>query len=538
MNKGNKGDSFIKGTMILAAAGILIKIMGAFFRIPLGNMIGSVGMGYYQTAYPLYALFLTLATAGFPTAVAKLVSEKVAIGDERGAYNVFKVSHIVLFLTGVVMFILLFFGSNFIATNIQNNPNAVYTMRAIAPALLVVPSMSVYRGYYQGKKQMSKIAISQMVEQAFRVVLGLTLAYVLMKSFGAVYGSAGAIAGATIGSIASMLFLLIVYIKDSKERNELIAASEHFEEESFGTILSNLLWVAIPISIGAAVMPFVNMVDTAIVINRLMVAGFTRTMGNSLLGQMSGMAMAIVNLPMVLTTAMGMSLVPSISQSYALHDMVSARKDAYTALKITILLVLPCAFGLAALSGPIMNLLYPKEGHTLAVLLFTLSPGAIFLGMLYSMNGILQGMGKPFVPVFALICGIVAKIVLSYTLTAIPSINILGSAIGTVASYMIAAAIELSYIIKHMKLKVNISDFLTKPVFTVVVMYVCVKLGYMGVSQIINPKLATLVSIIIGGISYLLVLLSVGGISKVEMLSMPKGEKIYKGLKKLKLVRY
>ena len=220
-----KSNKFIKGTLILGAAGVIIKLLGAVFRIPLGSLIGSEGMGYYQTAYPVYALFLTLATAGFPTAIAKLVSEQVALGNHKGANEIFKITHIMLFATGLVMFIILFFGADFIVTNVQHNPSAVTAMRAIAPALLIVPSMSAYRGYYQGYQQMSRIAISQIFEQVFRVFLGLGLAYVLMKQFGPKMGAAGGISGATIGAFASFLFLVLVYLKDTKKRKARISNS-------------------------------------------------------------------------------------------------------------------------------------------------------------------------------------------------------------------------------------------------------------------------------------------------------------------------
>ncbi len=225
MDNNRNKDSFLKGAIILGAAGIIVKVMGAFFRIPLGNLIGSEGMGYYQAAYPVYTLFLTLATAGFPTALAKLVSEKTAIGDHaffriplgnligsegmgyyqaaypvytlfltlatagfptalaklvsektaigdhKGANKIFKVAYMVLLITGLVSFCLLFFGAKYIVTDLMDNPGAHYAMLAIAPALLFVPAMSSYRGYFQGKRDMSKIAVSQVTEQFFRVIL-------------------------------------------------------------------------------------------------------------------------------------------------------------------------------------------------------------------------------------------------------------------------------------------------------------------------------------------------------------------------------
>ena len=526
-----KSNKFIKGTLILGAAGVIIKLLGAVFRIPLGSLIGSEGMGYYQTAYPVYALFLTLATAGFPTAIAKLVSEQVALGNHKGANEIFKITHIMLFATGLVMFIILFFGADFIVTNVQHNPSAVTAMRAIAPALLIVPSMSAYRGYYQGYQQMSRIAISQIFEQVFRVFLGLGLAYVLMKQFGPKMGAAGGISGATIGAFASFLFLVLVYLKDTKKRKARISNSVGYIKKPTGEIVENILWVVLPISIGACIMPLVNVVDSVIVIMRLKVAGYTLLSANSLFGQLTGMSMPIIAMPMVFTTAIGMSLVPAISESYALKDYNHARHNAKLAIKITLLLLLPCAFGLASLSTPIMALLFPKQTGV------TLAPACIFLGLLYTFNGILQGMGKPMVPVVALLCGIVGKIIVSYVLTAIPSINILGSAFGTLVSYVIAAAIEYIYIKRSLKLQFNQMEFFIKPLLVVMLMFVAARLSYTGMTIFLNPKIATLIAISIGGLVYIFGILGFGGITQEEILAMPKGEKLLAKLKKYRLIR-
>ena len=530
-------DSFLKGAFILGMAGILVKVMGAFFRIPLGNLIGSKGMAYYQAAYPVYTLFLTLATAGFPTALAKLVSEKNAIGDYKGAHKIFKVSYTVLFMTGILAFLVFFFGADYIVNNIMKNPGAKSAMLAIAPALIFVPLMSSYRGYFQGQRDMNKIAISQIVEQFFRVILGIGLAYFLMKKLGPELGAAGAIMGATIGAVASILYLIVIYLKGSKQRKIDIRNSKHFKDESVMTVLKKLLVVAIPITIGASVMPLVNMIDNVIVIDRLMVGGYTHTQALEMFGQLTGMAMSIVNLPSVITVAMSMSLVPAISEAFALGNKVKARKDTQSAIKVTLLIVLPCAFGMASLATPIMQLLYPKEPTTVGTILLFLTPCVVFLGLIQSMNGILQGMGKPIMPVIALVIGMIFKIVISYTLTAMPSINVLGSAIGTVSAYLIAVLIELACIKKAMGVKFPAKEFVIKPLITVITMFVAVKFSYTFIAGIIGGKLSTLVSIVIGGIVYGLVLIGIGGIKKEEILTMPKGNKIYSLLRKLKLMK-
>ena len=541
MSNNTSRESFLKGALILSLAGVIVKIMGAFFRIPLSNLIGSIGMGYYQVVYPIYTLFLTLAVAGFPTALAKLVSEQRAVGDFKGANKTFRISYTVLFITGLISFSIFFFGAEFISTVILKNSGAYAAMVAISPALLFVPLMSSYRGYFQGRRDMTKIAVSQVIEQFFRVSLGLFLGYMLMKSYGPEMGAAGGVLGAAIGGFASAAFLIYIYLRNTKERKAEIAHSSHIKTESTGTILKKLLYVAIPITIGACVMPLVNMVDSVIVVRRLQVAGFDIDMANSLLGQLSGMAIPIVNLPVVIDQAIGMSLVPSISEAYALNQINRARKEAKTGLKTILLVVLPCTFGLAALATPIMSLLFPSIEATgpasLGTLLFVVAPSAIFLGLVYAQNGILQGMGKPMVPVMALLVGMLFKVVISYTLTGIASVNIIGSGIGTVSAYAVASIREFIYIKKHMQLKLSPKEFIIKPLLTVITMFVVVKLSYGVTVGFLGNALATLISISIGGVVYGLVLLGIGGITKEELMSMPKGEKIYSILRKFKLMK-
>ena len=537
MDNNKNKDSFLKGALILGAAGVVVKIMGAFFRIPLGNLIGSTGMGYYQAVYPVYTLFLTLATAGFPTALAKLVSEKRAIGDYGGAAKTFRVASTVLFLTGLVSFCIFYFGADFIVNGIMKNEGALASMKAIAPALLFVPLMSSFRGYFQGRREMSKIAISQMVEQFFRVVLGIAIAYYWMVSFGPEQGAAGGVLGAAIGGFASIVFLILAYLRTSKERRAELELSKNFRVESTKTVLKRILYVAIPITIGACVMPLVNMVDSVVVVRRLQESGFDVDTANSLLGQLTGMAMATVNLPVFIDQAIGMSLVPSISEAYALNQRGRVKKEARNGIKLILIIVLPCAFGLAALATPIMSLLYPSETGAIGKMLFACAPSAIFLGLIYAQNGILQGMGKPMVPVIALAIGMVFKVILSYTLTGIPSINIFGSAIGTLTAYAVAALIEFLYIKKHLNMKFSKKEFLLKPLLTVITMFVVVKMSYALTFKILaSNTLSTLISIMIGGLVYVIVLLAIGGMRKEEILLMPKGEKIYRMLKKLKLM--
>ena len=536
MDQNNKKDSFLKGALILGIAGLVVKVLGAFFRIPLGNFIGAEGMGYYQAAYPVYTLFLTLATAGFPTALAKLVAEKIAIDDYSGANKIFKVSYIILFITGFISFCIFLFGAEFIVNDVMHNPNAYYSMIAIAPSLLFVPVMAAYRGYFQGRREMKYIAVSQIVEQTFRVIVGLVLAYILMQKLGPKFGAAGAIVGATIGAFVSIGYLAIQYMLNKKKLlNE--NTNKKYDEEKISKILKQLLVVAIPITIGASVMPLVNMVDNVVVIRQLEVAGFTNASANQLFGQLTGMAMSIVNMPTIITLSIGMSLVPAISELTALKQTERVKIEILTAVKVTLYILLPAAVGLAVLATPIMKLLYSAEPASLGMIMLSLTPCVVFLGLMQTLNGILQGIGKPMVPVIGLLIGIVFKIGLTYTLTAMPEINIYGAAIGTVVAYLIAVVFELWYIRKHVGVKFPIKDIFIKPISMVVIMGVVVKLSYVLLVGMIGGKLSTVVSIGIGALIYLVVVFALGGITKDELIKLPKGEKVYKLLNKIKIMK-
>ena len=529
-------NSFLKGALILGIAGVIVKILGAFFRIPLGNFIGSEGMGYYQAAYPVYTLFLTLATAGFPTALAKLVAEKVAIEDYNGANKIFKVSYVVLFITGVISFIIFLLGSKFIVNDIMHNPNAYYSMLAIAPSLLFVPVMAAYRGYFQGRQEMQYIATSQIIEQLFRVIVGLVLSLVLMKKLGAVMGAAGAILGATLGAFASILYLAIQYMINKKKMFKENITTKN-EEQKTKDILRNLLVVAIPITIGSAVMPLVNMVDNIMVIRQLEVAGFSNAHANQLFGQLTGMAMSVVNMPTIITLSLGMSLVPAISELVSLNETEKVKNEIIAAIKVTLYILLPATIGLAVLSTPIMKLLYSGESAALGNIMLSLTPCVLFLGLTQILNAILQGMGRPMIPVIGLLIGIVFKVILTYTLTQIPSINIYGAAIGTVAAYLIAIIFELWYIRKHINIKFNIKELFIKPMSMVIIMGIVVRLSYNILINIVGGSLSTIISICIGAFIYIIVVFALEGITKEEILKIPKGDKIYIILNKVKLMK-
>lgn len=540
----SKSNSFIKGAAILGIAGGIVKIMGAVYRLPLSNIIGPEGMGYYQTAYPLYTLLLTLSTAGFPVAIAKLVSEKRAIGDFKAAHRVFKVALMGLIIGGILTSAFVFLFSDLIVERLGNS-NAYYALIALVPALFFVPIMASFRGFFQGHQNMAPTAISQVVEQFFRVASGLFLTYYLLDRGNAI-AAGGASFGGSIGAIFGTLTMFSIYIYNRKHIMDEMKTSIRAEEYKVNQIVKDLLIIAVPITIGSAIMPVMDTIDVAIVLNRLQFIGYTEAEANGLYGNLKGMAQTLINLPQVFSMAIAMSLVPAIAGAKAKMEKAEMENTISSGIRMTLLIGLPAGIGLYVLADPIISLLYFKNTAetilSVGSLLKTLSMGVIFLTLIQTLSSILQGLGRPMIPAINLFIGAGSKVVLSYILTSVPSINIKGAAISTVIAFMIAATLDLIFVIKYSKIDLNVKDVFMRPVLAAMGMGVSAFLAYefLVKASIImgrSTKIATVAAILIAAVVYGILLILTGTITSKDLEFMPKGEKIRKALDKLKILK-
>ena len=536
--------SFIQGAVILGIAGIIIKLLGAAFRIPLANMIGDEGMGYYQTAYPIYVLFLTLATAGIPIAISRMVSERIAVDNYAGAHKVFRVSFLLMLCIGLISSAICFFGAETLvefATRSENyldvtpaerllRLNAKYAMMALGPALFFVPLQAAYRGYFQGMQNMKPTAASQVSEQLFRVVVGLGLAYFLMR-YGLEYAAAGASFGATAGAVVGLLTVGGIYVYKKGGLRGNIERTKNRQEEGCGRILAKIALIAIPITIGAAIMPIMNTIDVAIVMRRLQDTGYTYEMANSLYGQLTGMAGPLINFPQVLTQAVAMSLVPAVAAAYKQRDMHFLRENVQLGLRMSIIMGLPCAFGLMTLAEPIMLLLYPlrqASAVNAASCLFIMAFGVIFLSTIQTLTGVLQGVGKQMIPVRNIAIGACFKVAVTYYLTGIYEINVKGAAVGTVVAYIIAAVLNILAVRKYTGVRFDVKLTFFKPLAAALVMSLCAFAVYFVLAGFMGNALATLAAVALAALVYVLMLFKTNSITREEVARLPKGGKLVK----------
>ena len=536
MGANDKKMTFLKGAAILGVAGIVIKLLGAVFRIPLANLIGDVGMGYYNGAYPIYVFLLTLSTAGIPTAISKLISERLAVDENQEAHRVFRISFLLLFIIGLSTSSILFFGAEYIC-EIVGNTGAYYAMRAISPALLFVPVMAAFRGYFQGMQNMSPTATSQIVEQLFRVAFGLSLAFYLFP-VGLQFAAAGASSGAAFGGLFGAIAIIFIYFKKKKQIEKRIRMGAARTRESVGTILKKILIIAVPVTIGASIMPIMNLIDMALVMNRLQgAAGFTEEAATALYGQLSGMVGAIINFPQVLSMSIAVSLVPVVSAAYKRRETEFLQKNVELGVRTSALIGLPCAFGLMTLAEPIMLLLYPMQkasAVSAAPCLFIMAIGVVFLSIVQTLTGILQGLGRPSVPVINLAVGAVVKILCTYTLVGIPSINVKGAAFGTALAYAIAAVLDFIAVKRYTKTRFNIPMTFIKPLLSSVIMAVCVWISYKAFNLMLGNSIATLLSVAVGVAVYAIVILLTNSVTEDELKMLPKGGKLIRLMRKLR----
>ncbi len=540
----NSSISFVKGATILAVTGIVARIIGAVFRIVLAAILGDEGIGLYMYAYPIYSTLLVISTAGIPVALSKLMAESIALKDYREALRVFRVAFYILTLTGLVITLVLFLGAEYFADSIVKDLEAVYPLIAISPAIFFVTIMAALRGFFQGQQNMMPTAASQLLEQLVRVAFSIFLVFMLLP-MGLEFAAAGATSGAAAGGLAGFLLLLVFYLRKRRKLFILAGQQEGHNPDPVGRIIRRIFSLAIPVTIGGLVIPLISLIDLAVVPRQLQAAGFDLETARALYGQLTGMAGPVVYFPNVIALALSISLVPAISEAFALQNRNLIQSRADIAVKLTVFFSLPSALGLYLLAEPITILLYNNAaaGYSLAYMSWSVIPLCLYV----TTTGLIQGLGRPIIPALNMLYGGLVKTGLAWFLTAVPSLNVGGAALASVIGIGVAAALNLYYVYRLTGWKGRIRELVLFPGIAVLAMSVFVYISYYGIIRLAGPLLtagrlnafATLASILIGIIVYSLILLFSGGLSKDELHMVPViGQRLAKLAERLRLARF
>lgn len=540
-------NMFLSGVFILSVSNIIIKVIGLMFKIPLTNIIGDSGMGYFNSAYTIYVWFYMISTAGLPVAVSIMISEARAKGNFVEVKRIYKVTLGLFLIIGAAGTAVMMLGAGGFASLIGND-GARLSILAIAPTLFFICISSAIRGYFQGYQYMTPTAISQLIEAVGKLAFGILLATYAVSRFTEQSElsvvSSYAIFGLDIAVFLGMLYLVFAKIRFKSDRfDHSIEAVSSAPVRSNGRIAATIAKIAIPVTISSSVMSLTNLIDLSIVMRRLQSIGLSQAMSNAVWGNYSSLAVPMFNLPPVLIYPISYSLVPLLSGYFADGSIEKAKKTMHSAIRISAILIIPMALGLSVMAEPILKLLYNQNSAEMAApLLSILALSVFFVGMISITNAALQASGHEKLPIISMVAGAVVKIISSLILIGIPSVGIYGTPIGTFLCYMTTTIINFYYIAKHTGVIPNFVQTFIKPLAAGVACclgaygtYLAAK-GVIDVSSRVGNGIATLASIAVACIIYAALLLLLRGLYEEDIRMLPKGGKIYGILHKMKLM--
>ena len=525
----DKKQSFMKGAAILSASTLIVKLLGLLFSIPLANFIDPEGMSHFYIAYNIFGLFLMLSTAGLPIAVSRMVGTAFSQGHRREADQVFSVAFWLFFSLGLLGCLVMFFGADQIA-QWYGSPAANFAIMALAPTLFFISIESSLRGYFQGRSNMIPTATSQTIEAVTKVIIGVGLAFYIIRSVKVDpdrWAAVGAIIGVSVSAALGAVYLLLYKLFQGRWDRRHARGQEEPSLVSRQEMLRSLVRFAVPITIGSCFLSLLDTVDGAILMNRLQEAArFTQEQADWWNGTL-GHARKFFDLPGAFVVPISTSLLPILSGAIAAKDHHQVDRISSTALRVTLLIGIPSSVGMGVFSKPICQLLLynqPEVAQEAAPLLTMLSVAIAFSGMLFTTNAILQSFGRATRPVVDMAVGGIIKIVLSYLLIGIPQVAAMGSAISTVVSYVVMVVLNLFAIrtsLPHMDSVVKTA----LPLLLSSAVMGGVSYGAYGLlSLLVSPRVAVLPAIGLAILVYAVCVVVFRGVSYDDVVMLPKGQ--------------
>lgn len=573
--KKQKTNSFMGNVAIVLFAQIMVKVLGMVYRMVIVNIdgFGNAGNGFYNAGFQVFTVLLAISSVGIPNAIAKMVSERAALGDYRAAHRIFKTAFRLFACIGLACALILYFGSEFYAIYIINMDGAQYVMRALAPSIFFVCISAVIQGYFQGLSDMKATSFGQMLEQIFKC--GFTIVFVVMTvgtmplamqiftRISMLYPISGAEntppeimaawanTASSLSTVVAFAFLSCYYIKHRRVLSENIRNSvDSGFKPSTRRLINMILMLSIPISLASIITSINRVVDLATITRSIEIAfkngipaGVLDSVGiaaptakqlNMAAVELSGRLSksdTIYNMPLAVNLSFATVLVPHIAGALAKGDKAEASSKTSYSFLISILIILPCAIGFIALAQPIYNIIYPSTPDG-ADLLGIMAVALVFSALTQTLVGALQGIGKVFVPAISILCGCVFKVILNIILIRIPSVNIYGAAISSIVCQLVAFIVNYSVLVRYVPIKITLSKYIIKPLLSGAVMGVSAWGIYKLVnillgSGYINNLLASAAAIAIGAVVYIVLILAMRVMDKDDILLFPGGTKLY-----------
>ena len=538
----SKNQNYLHGAAILVVATIITKILGAIYKIPLGNILGDEGFAHFNVAYNLYNVLLALSTAGLPIAVARLISESNNLKKPAQINRTYRVAVITFISLGVIGSLIMFLFPVDLATA-MGDAEASQGIFAMAPAVLLVCICSAFRGYTEGLSDMRPTSVSQVIEVLFKVVSGLTIVIILQrKGYDLPILSAGAICGTGIGALFASIYLGVVVRRRRRYETGLVAAApEKYDmtTETSGAIFKKFVTIGVPIALGSCVLSVVSLINQTLIFNRLQdAAGCTFAEAKTLFGVYSK-ALTLYNLPAAIITPLTISVIPAITGFLAKKQYDDARNVVESSLRISTIIALPMAVGLSVCAQPIMDGLYFGSASEGPQLLAIMGLASYFVSLALMTTAILQAGGRERLPMYTMLAGCALDILLFWVLVGNPKINIFGGPIATLLCYILMSGLNLWFVMHRLPEKPNLAKVFVLPVINCVVMGAVVRFAYPLFMKLLHAGdapgrklilLGLLLAIVVGVAVYLVMTIVTRAVTMEDMKLIPKGEKIGKKL--------
>ncbi len=529
----NKQNFIFQGG-ILAIAGIITRIIGLFYRVPVTNIIGDEGNGYYAAAYQIYNIMLLISSYSLPTAISKVVSARYSKKQYSNSSRVFTGGLLFAFISGGVVCLLVFFEADFFAGRLMNEEMSAIALRIFAPTLLIVAVMGVIRGYFQGMGTMIPTAVSQIIEQIVNAVVSILAARylysygkkvaALLKNdhYAPAYGAAGSTLGTSVGALAGLVVLIFILLMVSSTLRSLRDSEESRSRESMSYILRLIIFTAIPVIMSTAIYNISDVIDNGM-FNWIMTLKGKGVEKTAIWGVYSGKYKLLVNVPIALSNAMSASTVPTLAASMAVNDLKAARRRTNYAMRFTMLIAFPCATGLAVLAGPILTMLFAGD-QTLAASLMRAGALSIILFSISTLsNGILQGINHMKVPVVNALISLVVHLLLLYLMLDKLEWGIYSVLIANMLFALFMCILNHIAIRKYLNYAQEIKRTFIIPFAASVVMGGIVFGVYKLLGLFAGNVVSTLVSIAVGALIYVITILLLGAVKESELRGMPGG---------------
>ncbi|HCR84048.1 putative polysaccharide biosynthesis protein [Muricomes intestini] len=543
-----KKDDFLMQGAILAAAGVITKIIGVVYRIPLTNILGDEGIGFYGYAFEVYAMALVLSSLSLPTAVSKLVSARMAMKQRKNAFRVFTCSLIFAIVVGTLFALIIFFGADAFSTHLMKSPLSAFALKVLAPGLFIVSILGVLRGYFQGLGTMVPTAVSQIIEQIVNAVVSILGAVFLFKVgtraaekqnnelLGPAYGAAGATVGTIVGALFALLFLIFAFFVYKDVIKRQIRRDKSRRTESYSRILKILIATIIPVIFSTAVYNINQILDMTL-FNMIMAAqGFTEEKYMALLGIYSGKYNTLISVPLAMANGLAASVIPSLTAAVTTSNRPQVYNKINQSIRFTMLIAIPCFVGFVVLASPIMVLLFNDASTTPAALL---ALGAITI-VLYCLstvsNSILQGLDKISTPAKNAGISLVIHIIALLIMLIVFKWNIYALVGSNIVFALCMCILNMSAIHKASGYKQDMEKNYVRPLLAAVIMGVVTYAVHLILDILIGGRFATIISILIAVLVYAVSVLKLGVLSVDDILALPQGNKILRLCRRLHLL--